>query len=69
MFLRGATNKPGGAIFRSNLDRTHTKNCRCYSNTIRKPKKAEDQEFNFDFLQDSDLDKTSTAGKHKIKSS
>lgn len=31
MFLRGAANKPGGAVFRCNKDRTHTKNCRSYS--------------------------------------
>ena len=62
MFLRGAANKPGGAVFRCNKDRTHTKNCRCYSNTILKRKEAKDQEFSFDFLQDSDFDKTLTAG-------
>nr|XP_022311058.1 cell wall protein DAN4-like [Crassostrea virginica] len=32
-------------------------------NTIRKRKEAGDQEFSFDFLQDSDLDKTLTAGR------
>ena len=34
-------------------------------NTIRKRKEAGDQEFSFDFLHDSDLDKTLTAGKIK----
>lgn len=31
MFLRGAANKPGGAVFRCSIDRPNIRNCRCYS--------------------------------------
>ena len=64
MSTPGTSNSPSSspAVFLES-ENSIPPNLTASDNTIRKRKEAEDQEYSFDFLQDSDMDKTLTAGK------